>query len=364
MKIALIGKYGEGDIITGPERVARELYSELKTSNNNIVFIDYFFNSYQHSPIIKKLFGRQTFSNDSSLIRLGILPLLFRLIKQQYDVIHIVNSQRLLLFVYAIKIFINSKFIATLHGLHNIEVKTKNSWNYGYLIDSWIEKNVIKKSNQLIFPSSILFKIFNQYYKIDQKRVAIIPNGISKIFVERKNSFPSIRNKIKCVFYNGFDGSIDRGLSELFVLVKLANIKIELFIIGETDSHIQSSENIEVIFVRIKNPLELIEFLCDKHVVVKSNTLDSFSIFTAECMALGLIPIVSYNTGIMEFIKNGVNGFVYDNSSSNHLSQVINDISDGKFDLDVISNNAKKIYETLNWMNITEKYFEAYQKLL
>ncbi len=30
MKIALIGRYGEGDILSGPERVARELYQQLK----------------------------------------------------------------------------------------------------------------------------------------------------------------------------------------------------------------------------------------------------------------------------------------------------------------------------------------------
>ena len=150
----------------------------------------------------------------------------------------------------------------------------------------------------------------------------------------------------------------------MLVALKKTKINIELFIIGKTDSHIRSSENIEVIFVKVRNQMELIDFLIDKHVIVKSNTLDSFSIFTAECMALGLIPIVSYNTGIMELIENGVNGFVYNKSGSRDSLQILNNISDGKFDLDVISNNAKKIYEDLNWEKITKKYFEVYQKVI
>ena len=124
MKIALIGKYGEGDIFSGPERVARELYSELKRNNNNIVFIEYFFSSYRNNSFFKKLFGSQKLGIDESVIQLGIFPLLFVLIKEQYDVIHIVNSQRFISFIFFIKIFIKSKLIATLHGFHNIEVKS------------------------------------------------------------------------------------------------------------------------------------------------------------------------------------------------------------------------------------------------
>jgi hypothetical protein len=39
MKIALIGRYGEGDIIPGPERVARELYRQLKKQNFDVTFL-------------------------------------------------------------------------------------------------------------------------------------------------------------------------------------------------------------------------------------------------------------------------------------------------------------------------------------
>ena len=38
MKIALVGRYGEGDILTGPERVARELYLQLKKKNIDVTF--------------------------------------------------------------------------------------------------------------------------------------------------------------------------------------------------------------------------------------------------------------------------------------------------------------------------------------
>jgi len=108
----------------------------------------------------------------------------------------------------------------------------------------------------------------------------------------------------------------------------------------------------------------MIKFVSDKHFIIKSSVFDSFSILIAECMTLGLIPIISENIGIKDIIEHGVNGFVYNSSSSNELSELVNEISQGKYDLNLISANAKETSKALSWEKITEKYFSAYKSIL
>jgi glycosyltransferase involved in cell wall biosynthesis len=362
MKVALIGRYGEGDIVAGPERVARELYSELKKNNLQVVFIEYFFSGYKNSSLYKKIFGREV-PNNNSILRLGIIPLLVMLFKERFEIIHIANSQRFILFLFLIKPFIKSKLIATHHGLLKYEVPKKNFWFKRYFIDLWVERLIVKKSKLLIFPSNLLFETFKRYYKIPEGRCKIIPNGISNIFHKHNISFPSIENSMKIVFYNAFSDSINKGLDELIELLRDVKNKIELYVIGKK-TEVNSYVNIEIIYVEPKAHKELIYFLRDKHFIIKSPAFEPFSIIVAECMLLGVIPIVNDNVGMRDFIEHEVNGFIYDSSSSNELVKLLNVIYEDKYDLNLISANAKKIYDVLNWENITEQYIATYQSIL
>ena len=362
MKIALIGRYGEGEIVAGPERVARELFRELKNQNHQVVFIEYFFSGYKNSSVYKKLFGKE-FLIDNSIIRLGIFPLILFLIKNKFEVIHIINLQRFTLFLFLIRPFIKTKFIATLHGLLQYEISRKYYWTKRYFFDSWVERLIIKKCGLIIFPSKLLFEIFNEHYKIVYKKYCIIPNGVSEIFNGQRIYFPPIENSIKLVFYIGLSESTNNGLGELVALLKDVKYKIELYVIGKKAEMI-SSNHIEIIYMGLKSHGEMIYFLSDKHFVIKSFIFDTFSIFVAECMCLGLIPIINENIGIKDYIKNNVNGFIYDSSYTNDLSKYLDEIYKSNYDLNLISTNAKGIYEVLNWGRVTKQYIKAYEGLL
>ena len=108
----------------------------------------------------------------------------------------------------------------------------------------------------------------------------------------------------------------------------------------------------------------MIRLLDDKHFVVKSPTFEPFSIFVAECMISGVIPIVNQNVGIKDFIKHNFNGFIYDSLSLTDLSRLIEEIFEGKYDLDIISTNAKKIFETLNWNKVTRQYYQSFKGIM
>jgi len=365
MKIALIGRFGEGDIIPWPERVARELFAELREINLEVVFIEYFFKGYSSTSLVKRIFGHTSLNHDNSIKRLGIFPLLLSLITKQYDVIHLVNLQRFFLFIFLAKPFIKSRFVATLHSLLKLELQFANLFISRNFIDLYVEKLIIKKSDLLIFPSCILLNQFREYFKISENKWKIIPNGAGKIFGKLDTFFPPVKDSLNCVFYNGFTDSIMRGVNDLFDLLKESKNKIKLYIIGNPVPDIHSMGNLEVIYSKLKNQKELIEFLRDKHVLIKADAFDSFSITTAECMTLGLIPIITNKTGIKDFIEHGVNGFIYDKSAPFDfgLVKILSDISNGKYDLNLISCNAKKIYGELNWINISSQYIKAYTTL-
>jgi glycosyltransferase involved in cell wall biosynthesis len=362
MKIVLVGRYGEGEILSGPERVARELFSELKRKNIEVIFFEYFFSGYKGTSLFKKLFGKK-YIEDQSILRLGILPLILIIVKDKFEIIHIVNSQRFILFLLILKPFIAGKFVTTLHGSMAKEIPKSKFWRKRFFIDLWVEKLVLNNSTLLVFPSSLLYNIFNIQYGIPNKIFQIIPNGISKIFYNNARQFPQIKDSIKLVFYNGSDSSINRGLAQLLQILKRVKCNIKLFIIG--DNVISASSDPKNIFtaVPLLSHRKLIEFLSDKHFIVKSNAFDTFSVFVAECMSLGLIPIVHENIGIRDFIKNEVNGFTYKGNTEEELPILIDNISKDWFDLERISTNAKNIFNELNWSEVTKKYLTAYKSI-
>ncbi len=349
MKIALIGRYGEGDIIPGPERVARELYKQLKEKTVDVTFIEYFFNGYSDYSFFKKIFGKKKV--EDNVLRLGILQIIFKLLIEQYDVIHFINAQRFQIIIFILKQFLKAKFISSFHGLYKEETKLANVKRS--FLDLWTEKLSISKSDILVFPSKLLFELFKKEYSFTQK-YHIVSNGVDESFTKRK-IVPDFSKGYNFVYYNSFN----MGLEELLKDFPL-NPAFKLFVIGE-EKKIENKNNVDITFVSPMNKNSLLDFLSDKHFFIKSCAVDSFSIFAAECMCLGIIPIVSENIGIKDLIENGINGFVYESSDSNNFTKLLNDIYVKKYDLKIISENAKKIYEQLNWDKVSEQYLSIYK---
>ena len=361
MKIALIGRYGEGEIVAGPERVARELFKELKNQNQQVIFIEYFFCGYKDSSFYKKLFG--SVISDNSVYTLGIVPLIRILLKEKFKIIHIINIQRFILVLFLARWMIKSELIATLHGFMRYEIPEGKFWKKKYFIDLLVEKLILFKCDLIVFPSNLLCETFTNYYKISKDVYKIVPNGINDIYFNNTRIVPKIAHSIKLVFYNGFTGAINKGIDELLMLLSNINFKIELYILGKR-SVIKAPNNVEVNFVGVMDHPDLINFYRDKHFVIKSPAFEPFSIFVAECMSVGLIPILNENVGISDLIKHEVNGFIYKKKSKNSLTELFNNILSNKYDLDLISTNAKKIHEQLNWKNITSKYISEYEVVL
>jgi glycosyltransferase involved in cell wall biosynthesis len=368
MKIALIGRYGESDILPGPERVAREFYLQLKKKNIDVTFIEYFFSGYSDYSLFNKVFGKKI-KNDN-VLQLGIIPLIVKLLKEQFDIIHFVNSQRFSLVIFFLKPFLKARFICTLHGLNKAEVK--NSKLKRAFLDLWIEKISLKKSKILIFPSNFLFNLFKKNYNFYEDKCKIIHNGIGEVFYEnqtlsfRRRGQGAVKSNEKKIYNFVYYNSFNKGLKELLNEIPVTfDLPFRIFVIGKEEKIENLNKNIEVNFVPPMTRPSLLEFLSDKHFIIKSSVsdFDAFPTIAIECMSMGIIPVVSEKTGIKEIIKNNINGFIFGNGNES-LSSLLEKIIEDKFNLIEISRNASKIYEKLNWGIVSEQYIQLYNSLV
>ncbi len=367
MRIILLGKYSESTILSGPEKFSNLLFNNLNKKENNVVFVDYFFKFIRRSNLFFRLFGKEIINESPKVIRLGIIQLFFYLLKNQPDILHIVSAERYTISIFLYKFLLKGKLVVTLHSILRFEIPKSNrkgNWFSNFKDYLW-EFLVIYLSDKLFFLSNQQIELANKFYKISNGKIFKVPNGVEDdFFITQKKLFTSDESqKLNLVFYNGTNNKIERGLEELINILNLiTKVKFKLFIIGGDvkafNNGFISEIKFDYEFVPLMDKTNLIKFLEDKNIFMKSTTFDSFSIMALECMAQGMIIIISNAVGISQYIKNGINGFVYDKNNPIELKSILENIY--KYDLNNISQNAIKLAKQFKWDKIAELYLNYY----
>ena len=360
MEIVYLGRYNPTETLTGPEKVARRLFQHTYEKNKNVIFIDYFFKG-KESNIYKRLLGKKILQSNPLIIKLGNLRIFFFLVFNQPAIIHIVTLERFIIPVYLYKFLLKGRILTTIHGILKYEISLNTKHKKSFFKDKLLESLALRYSNKLIFVSANLKEFSNKYYKTDSKKNEIIPNGIDKIFVNSKEIQFSDRLKI-VLYLNSIHGQYDAGILELLTnYQKIINVPCRIYLLGDFKIEDKTLEVNIFEKIGVLDTGKLRNFLEDKQIVLKPSHYEPFSIFTAECMAMGLIPIISQNVGIRDYIKNRVNGFTYENTAE--IRQILYYLYSDKDNFQKISLNAKKIINKLNWEKVAEAYYNIYKKL-
>ncbi len=301
MKIVLVGRFGEGDILTGPEKVARNLFTHIAILNPDTYFFTYFFKLGKRRKVEQILFGSETISNNSNISRFGIFKLVAEIFKIKPDLVHIVTFERFELLILFLRIFLRFKLVYTIHGIYKYERKIfyKKPFFKSDLKDLLLEKLIFAMTDKLVFLSMQTCNLTYNYYNFDKSKVTIIPNGVSvpKFSKEKKLDFS---NGIEIVFYNGLEISRERGLKKIIDLISDENLgTIRMAVIGSS----VTTEKDNVTFHRPMSDDLLIDFLTKRQVFVDNFDYMPFSILALEAMAFGLILIVSDNSGISSYYQ-------------------------------------------------------------
>lgn len=351
-EILLIGKYGQSSIPTGPEKAAKNLFAQLQKSYSSVGFISYFFKTIEQTTIYKRLFGSELISK--KIFCMGWIRMLIYLLIKQPDVIHFVNFERFVTPLFFVKPFLKSKFIVTIHGLVKNEKSNVNSrWK-----DLFLERLIFKNADKLIFPSRLHLQRCAEQYKFNKEKTAVIPNGVEAEFYspDRKNI---IEESLKIVFFGG--SCIDRGLDKVIrILDEAKDSQIELFVIGNDLRFKFKPAHLKIINQPMMERSDLIQFLSNKNLVMLLSEYESFSIFGAECMSAGVIPVINKNVGLSEHIENEISGFIVDVSEPDKITSLINQIYNSEFGLNRISADSSEINCKLSWDKIAEKYLKVY----
>lgn len=364
MNLVYLGRYNEGEILTGPEKVGKRIFQKY-SEENKTVFIEYFFDGKRYG-LFKKLFGREEVCcvNGSSVKRAGLISLLGELVKIRPGIIHIISFERFALAAFLYRAFFKTKIIYNVHGLVVHENKI-----YGYaggfrnFKDCFAEDIFMRYSDSILLLSKNLKKLLDKYYSVSKSKIKYVKNGVDEEF-----KYAGLRNNktLKIVFISDIKRK-EKGFDFLKEALEKSDIKIELNAVGNVNPGYEIKfENKLIDFCSYgkMSPSGLADFLKDKDVFISSAEYEPFGMAGAECMSAGLIPVLTSETGAADLISDGINGFVYEYGNSEELLRILTFINDNPDSRKKISAEVSKIYSVLNWNCILKDYKNIYKEIL
>lgn len=358
MKVFL-GRYNETEILSGPEKVAKRIFDAF--SEKDSVFITYFFDGREHG-FFEKLFGKKIIKKDK-VFRMGIIRLYLYLLAKKPGYIHIITFERFATVAYKIKKLHKTKIFYTVNGIvvHEDSLNKKISDSLRKR-DKEAETKFFTLSDKLIFLSKRSAENAGKYYDTTEEKTAFIPNGIDKAFNDTgKKRKINREEKLKIVFA-GDAWKQEKGFAFFQDTMNKLSISPEIYIVGNTEGVMFNfGKHVSANIYGKMTTEAFAEFLKDKDLFFSSSSYEQFSITAVESMAAGLVPVVTKETGMSEYISEGRNGFIVGHGDIGSAVSVIESLHSDRDKLSAVSAEAVKMFDLLNWSKVTEMYKELYK---
>jgi len=274
--------------------------------------------------------------------------------KNNYELIYVHYINHSLLPFLFIKNICKKPLIINAHGSDVI-----TSTKIGNIIQKLVYP-IIKKANLVVVPSSYYKQVIIEKYKISEEYVFISPSAGINIQVFKQLN---IKKSYNC-FTIGYISRIDHGkgwnvLLESIYILKSKNKIFKVMIIGGgsqekvLDRKIKSlklQEYIEYLGPIKQEKLPLYINQMDVFVFPTIRKAESLGLVGLEAMACG-VPIIGSNIGgLKDYIKDGINGKLFEPGNANELSEKISYFMDmNENDINKYKNTAietAKLYES------------------
>lgn len=198
------------------------------------------------------------------------------------------------------------------------------------LLIKTIMQRAINVSDLLIFISEAVKKTFQNNFKFEENKSIVIYNGINRKYLE--NIATEKKTEITNIVFVGRLEKV-KGVDLLinaFGEVYKRNNQTQLTIVGDG----KERKSLEKLAKKVKDSEKTIKFVGRQNNVIEwldrakifvypSIWEEGFGISVVEAMARGCIPITFRKGGLTEIIKDGKNGILVNEVSSDALAQAI-----------------------------------------
>lgn len=219
-----------------------------------------------------------------------------------------------------------------------------------------IEMNALKRSDRIIYSSDWAQKDAISFYKISNRKCAMIPFGANMNNLSKLNNRSIDSKKEINLLFVGVDSErkgLKVAVDTLRKLNHSADIRFTLTVIGSDEEWINKEENVKNLgFLNksvSKDANAIDEAYKNADFFILPTLAEAAGIVFAEASMYGL-PILTYATGGVEtYVRNGLNGFAVSKNIKD-FSVKINEIIKSPELYRQLSCNARKLYDDeLNW---------------
>lgn len=252
-------------------------------------------------------------------------------IARQYDVIMVHHDDPFLEFYYLVlKAFYSEKtYISVVHHCHEPE-DDRQKYNF---IKLYLKKQIVgqmfKHSDRIVFVSKNGYQSYLPDYSIDEKKVSIIYNGISREFLNKGMECEKVEGQCIRILYVGRLvplKCVDNLILAFSKLSKKNNIVLQ--IVGEGSERKKLEQmvkdlDIEELVCFYGFQEDVTPFLQEGDIFVYPSRTEIFGISIVEAMAFGNICVASNVGGIPEIVKDDKNGYLNFTNSTDGLIEAI-----------------------------------------
>lgn len=361
MNIVIIGSYAVSERMNGPQKFAKRLFESLQTRGHAVLFADHI-RPGMTGPL-RRWFGEER--TGDSIRRFGTWRLAWMLLWSQPDVIHIASFERYVIAVFILKPFLRTRIIVTMHGDIRHEtsgVPWSRSWK-----DRLAGRCMVRHADTVVSVSPQLSARLAALYGAGAAPMEVVPNGVDAAFGGDAVPLRAFDGPLSVVVRERLAFHLDRLPEAVAALRRHVKRPIRLFVIGEAGRLARpagfeedAGSSVDITAVAPMDAASLADFLADKHVVMNTAMYETFSIFTVECMACGLVPVVADTVGMCDYVHDGIDGFIVPHQDLDRFAGTVESLNQDRERLKEMSARTSAVMETLSWSMVAERYERVY----
>lgn len=350
MKVCLLGYnekfYWEGSATL---KVQRNVHKYL-----NLAEVDCsLFTCSENQKFFSILFEPLTFkkSDHGRVISGGVVPFLNHLLKEKYDLLHMIVNRNYMVFILLFRFLFKAKFVLTVHDTLDFQLLNLDSFNQKK--SYFVKRLLVRFSDLILIYNLIDLELLKRKYP--KKNFSLIKNGVESELTNLNNDG---KNRSIVLFAGGKDNSY-KGLNFLISSLNKTNTKPRLIKCGYARRKNYSQNDFGELA-----PKEFFNMLIKVSILIVPSKYDSFSITALEAMSVGTPVILTENCGVSKYLSNGEGCFIVKYGDEESLSEKIDLLVSDSVVWNDLSTKAKITAMNFLWSKIIKDYVNQYSSLI